>query len=444
MRRHEQLSLDQPWIAHPHAKELEAISRLLDENPAMAEAVAQDLVRDLKNPESGAPGMSGDQVLRVMLLKQMKGFSYEALHFHLMDSATYRTFCRIGVMEDVPGRSTVAENVKKVRAETLEQVNRLLLSVAKRKGVERGRKVRIDATVVESDIHAPTDSTLLYDGVRVLARLLGEAKGLCGFSAWSDHTRRAKRRMLAVQNARTEAKRQEAYRDLLKVARKTVGYGEAAREALGHAVGAAAAKLKGEVEEVVLWLWMVIDQTERRVLRGEQVPVEEKIVSLFEPHTDIIVKDRRETYYGHKVTLAGGASGLILDVVVERGNPADSTRAVPMLERQKQIYGRPPRQASFDGGYASKQNLIEAKALGVEDVCFAKKRGLTIPEMVRSSWVYRRLRDFRAGIEGMISYLKRVFGLERCTWKGELSFGAYVWASVVSANFLTLARHLVS
>jgi transposase, IS5 family len=151
-----------------------------------------------------------------------------------------------------------------------------------------------------------------------------------------------------------------------------------------------------------------------------------------------------ETYYGHKVTLAGGASGLILDVVVERGNPADSTRAVPMLERQKQIYGRPPRQASFDGGYASKQNLIEAKALGVEDVCFAKKRGLTIPEMVRSSWVYRRLRDFRAGIEGMISYLKRVFGLERCTWKGELSFGAYVWASVVSANFLTLARHLVS
>jgi transposase, IS5 family len=444
MRRHEQLSLDQPWIAHPHAKELEAISRLLDQTPAMAVAVGADLVRDLKNPESGAPGMSGDQVLRVMLLKQMKGYSYEELHFHLMDSATFRTFCRIGMMEEVPGRSTVAENVKKVRAETLEQVNRLLLGVAKKKGVERGRKVRIDATVVETDIHAPTDSSLLYDGVRVLARLLGEAKTRCGFSAWSDHTRRAKRRMLSVQNARTQEKRQEAYRDLLKVARRTAGYGEAAQEALGRGTGVAAAKLKGEVEEVVLWLWMVIDQTERRVLRGEQVPAEEKIVSLFEPHTDIIVKDRRETHYGHKVTLAGGASGLILDVVIERGNPADSTRALPMLERQEQIYGRPPRQASFDGGYASKQNLVEAKALGVRDVCFAKKRGLAVPEMVRSSWVYRRLRDFRAGIEGMISYLKRAFGLDRCTWKGELSFGSYVWASVVSANFLTLARHLLS
>jgi transposase, IS5 family len=444
MRRHEQLSLDQPWIAHPHAKELEAISRLLDQSPAMAEAVAADLVRDLKNPGSGAPGMSGDQVLRVMLLKQMKGFSYEDLHFHLMDSATFRTFCRIGVMEEVPGRSTVAENVKKVRPETLEQVNRLLLSVAKTKGVERGRKVRIDATVVETDIHAPTDSTLLYDGVRVLARLLAQAKECCGFSVWSDHTRRAKRRMLSVRNARTEAKRREAYRDLLKVARKTVGYGEAAVEMLGRAAGSAAAKLKDEVEEVVLWLWAVIDQTERRVLRGEAVPAGEKVVSLFETHTDIIVKDRRETHYGHKVTLAGGASGLILDVVIERGNPADSTRALPMIARQEQIYGRVPRQASFDGGYASKQNLREAKALGVEDICFAKKRGLKITEMVRSTWVYRRLRDFRAGIEGMISYLKRAFGLSRCTWRGELSFGAYVWASVVSANFLTLARHLLS
>jgi transposase, IS5 family len=385
-----------------------------------------------------------DQVLRVMLLKQMKGFSYEDLHFHLMDSATFRTFCRIGVMVEVPGRSTVAENVKKVRPETLEQVNRLLLSVAKTKGVERGRKVRIDATVVETDIHAPTDSALLYDGVRVLARLLTQAKECCGFSAWSDHTRRAKRRMLSVQNARTEAKRREAYRDLLKVARKTVGYGEAAVEMLGRAAGSAAAKLKDEVEEVVLWLWAVIDQTERRVLRGEAVPAGEKVVSLFETHTDIIVKDRRETHYGHKVTLAGGASGLILDVVIERGNPADSTRALPMIARQEQIYGRVPRQASFDGGYASKQNLREAKALGVEDICFAKKRGLKITEMVRSTWVYRRLRDFRAGIEGMISYLKRAFGLSRCTWRGELSFGAYVWASVVSANFLTLARHLLS
>lgn len=387
--------------------------------------------------------MSGDQVLRVLILKQMKGFSYEELHFHLMDSATYRTFCRFGMMEEVPARATLAENVKKVRAETLEQVNRMLLAHAKAAGVEKGRKVRIDATVVQTNIHHPTDSSLLYDGVSLLARLLGEARQLCGYAQWSDHTKRAKRRMLAVQNARGEAKRLEAYRDLLKVARKTLGYGEGALEALASASGAGA-KLRGKIQEAVLWLRAVIDQTERRVLKGETVPAEEKVVSFFEPHTDIIVKDRRDTHYGHKITLTGGASGLILDLVIESGNPADSTRAVPMLERQCEIYGRVPRQASFDGGYASRANLVQAKALGVKDVCFAKKRGLKITEMVKSTWVYRRLRDFRAGVEGMISYLKRAFGLDRCTWKGHLSFGSYVWGSVLSANLLTLARHLLS
>lgn len=439
MRRHDQFSLNQPWIAHPHAKELEAISGILDANAAMAAAVAADLVRGVKNPETGSRGMSGDQVLRVLVLKQMKGFSYEELHFHLMDSATYRTFCRFGMLEEVPGRSTLAENVKKVRPETLEQVNRHLLAHARAAGVEKGRKVRVDATVVETNIHKPTDSSLLYDGVALLARLLGEAREVCGYARWTDHTRRAKRRALAVQNARTAGKREEAYRDLLKVSRKTLGYAEGALEALASA-GNAATKLRAQIEEAAHWLQRVIDQTQRRVLRGETVPAEEKIVSFFEPHTDIIIKDRRETYYGHKVTLTGGASGLILDLVIESGNPADSTRVVPMLERQREIYGRVPRQASFDGGYASRANVEEAKELGVKDVCFSKKRGIEITEMVKSTWVYRRLRDFRAGIEGMISYLKRAFGLDRCTWKGQLSFGSYVWGSVVSANLLTLAR----
>ncbi len=202
--------------------------------------------------------------------------------------------------------------------------------------------------------------------------------------------------------------------------------------------------MRGKIAEAVLHLRAVIDQTERRVLRGERVPADQKVVSFFEPHTDIIVKDRRETLYGHKLTLTGGASGMILDAVVESGNPADSTRVVPMLERQREIYGRVPRQASLDGGYASRANLSDAKAIGVKDVCFSKGRGLRITEMVKSTWVYRQLRDFRAGVEGMISYLKRAFGLDRCTWKGHLSFRSYVWASVVSANLLTLARHLLN
>jgi len=112
-----------------------------------------------------------------------------------------------------------------------------------------------------------------------------------------------------------------------------------------------------------------------------------------------------------------------------------------MLVRQSTLFGRPPRQAAFDGGFASADNLTAAKDLPVRDVCFSKKRGLAVLDMVKSSWVYRKLRDFRAGIESGISLLKRVFGLARCIWKGAVAFHAYVRAAVLTANLLTLARY---
>jgi IS5 family transposase len=216
MRRHDQLSLTQPWIDHSHARELEAISRMLDEEADMVGLIEQDLVQGVKHPQTGARGMSGDQVLRVLVVKQMNGFSYEELHFHLLDSASYRTFCRLGALEEVPAKSTLAENVKKVRAETLEALNRVLLKRAAREKVEQGRKVRIDSTVTETNIHEPSDSTLLWDSVRVLTRLLEQAQVMAGFTAWTDHTKRAKRRMLGVQRAKNKEKRKPLYRDLLR------------------------------------------------------------------------------------------------------------------------------------------------------------------------------------------------------------------------------------
>lgn len=441
MRRHDQLSLERAWIDHPHARELEAISQLLDEEPGIAERVGQDLVRGVKNPQTGRTGMSGDQVLRVLVVKQMNGFSYEALHFHLIDSASYRTFCRFGALEAVPSRSAVADNLKKVRAQTLEQINRLLVKRAEREGVERGHKVRIDSTVVETNIHAPQDSSLLWDAVRVLTRLLKEAAETADFHAWHDHTRWVKWRSLSIQRAPTREKRTALYAQLLKVSRKVLGYTWSARAVLADSKEEAKRRLAFELNHYGRLLARVIEQTQRRIHAGEVVPAQEKVVSLFEPHTDILIKDRRQTLYGHKISLSVGASGLVLDCLIHEGNPADSTLSTPMLQRQTALYGRPPRQAALDGGFTSKENLREAKALGVKDVCFAKKRGLQVPEMVKSTWVYRKLRDFRAGIEGVISFLKRVFGLDRCTWRGESSFGSYVWSSIVAANLLTLARH---
>ncbi len=188
----------------------------------------------------------------------------------------------------------------------------------------------------------------------------------------------------------------------------------------------------------------VIFQTEQRVLLGETVPSLKKVVSIFEPHTDIIVKDSRATYYGHKIAVTGGMSGLFTDLVIWEGNPADSTMSEKMIKRQNYIYGRVPLQASYDGGFASKENLKNIKTMGVKDVVFSKKRGLKICDMAKSTWVYKRLRDFRAGIEGMISYLKRCFGMSRCTWRGFESFKAYAWSSVVTANLLLMARKMLA
>ncbi len=447
MRRREQLSLGRPPVAHVHAAELAQISRILDANPRMARLVEQDLVRGVEHPDTGAPGLGGDQVFRILLVKQMNGFSYEELAFHLADSVSYRSFCRFGALEKTPARSTLAENLKKVSQKTLEKVQRRIVRYALELGVEKGRKVRIDATVTETNIHEPTDSWLLLDGVQVLVRVLSQAAEHFDVGPFSNHTKRARRRALRVQYTGSSKKRHEAYRDLLKVTNKTVGYGKRAAERLEAVQGPdrpLALRFAQKLRHFIPLVLRVVDQTERRVIHGESVPATEKIVSLFEPHTDIIVKDRRDTLYGHKVYLTGGASGLILDCVVAEGNPADSTMALPLLKRQKRILRRVPRQAAFDGGFASKQNLSQAKDLGLEDVAFSKGRGIQISEMTRSTWVYRRLRDFRAGIEGLISFLKRVFGLDRCTWRGAESFGSYVVASVVAANLLTLARHLLA
>lgn len=186
----------------------------------------------------------------------------------------------------------------------------------------------------------------------------------------------------------------------------------------------------------------IITQSERRVLAGEQVPASEKLVSLFEEHADIILKGSRDTEYGHKLylNLTSGRSGMILDLVIEAGNPADSDRLRPMLKRHIDLYGQAPRQVAADGGFATRDNLATAKAWGVCDMAFHKKAGLRIEGMVRSKWVYRKLRNFRASIEAGISCVKPAYGLARCTWRGLDHFKAYVWSSVVAYNLVLFTR----
>ena len=442
-KRTSQVSIFEAFAAHDIGRELAVMSQWLDEHDEVLEWVHEDL-RNREVKDTGRSGMSSESALRCALLKQHRRLSYEELSFHLQDSLSFQAFARLPL--GMCAKKSVLQGViSSIGASTWARINESLKGSAREERFEPGRRVRIDSTVTDSPVHEPSDSSLLWDGVRVMVGLLEQARGLEGAPKlyYVNHRRLAKKRARAIWYARGSSKRELLYRDLLKVTRATLGYVDSVGESLKEARlwGAGYEGWMSQVKHYSPLIEGVIDQTERRVLCGETVPSAEKVLSLFEEHTDIIVKGSRDVQYGHKLNLVSGRSGLILDVVTERGNPADAQRYLPMLERHCESYGVMPRQVAADGGYASVDNMREAKRRGVEDVAFHKKRGLSVEEMVKSKWVYRRLRNFRAGIEAGISCLKRAYGLGRCTWKGLTHFEAYVWSSIVAYNLSVYARH---
>jgi IS5 family transposase len=433
---------------HPMAHELQTISDILDDNPTVCELVYQDLTRGKKN--TGQKGMTAEQVLRCAVLHRIFDCSYRELAFHLMDSDVSRWFCRLDYWRKVHHK-TLQENIKQVGDSTWQKINDIVVLYAKAKRKEPGRKVRIDSTVVEANIHHPTDSSLLRDSVRVLTRLLRRAQSDFPDAGveFHDHLRGAKRNALKVANAKSNAKRRKPYRRLIKLCDQTAQYAlgavkrlrkHRAKDPVQRLMAEASAN---ELEEYMLAAMQVLQQTYRRVLHQERVPADEKLVSIFETHTDIIVKDRRDVLYGHKVSLATGRSSMILDCVIEEGNTADSALFLPCLDRLKTLYGEYPRQVTADGGYAARENLRCAKLdKKIKDVAFSKKCGLEIEDMTESPWIYRRLRNFRAGVEGCISAIKRICGMGRCMWRGLRGFKSYVQCSVVAFNLLILARRI--
>ena len=436
-----QASIFEFYGEHETGQQLKIISAILDANPAIIDAASAVLIKPNTN-ETGRNGLTVDSIVRAGLLKQMMGLTYDELSFYLQDSVSYSTFTRVD-HPNGPSKTCLQSCISKIDAATWEVINRILLADSAAKGIEKGRMVRIDSTVTESNIHEPTDSSLLWDCVRVMVRQLHGFKAALapGTFYFCDRSRVAKKRMNNIVYMRGAKKKVKLYKALLQHTKETKDYLQVALTKQSHIIKPMEFMvLEQEAISLLALTDKVISQTERRVLNDEKVPHWDKVFSIFEPHTDIVIKGSRDIQYGHKLNFTTGKSGMVLDVYIEEGNPADAARLCPMIQRQQDIYGRPPRQAAADGGYASKENLREAKELGVKDVAFHKRRGIKVEDMVKSDWVYKKLYKFRAGVEGNISCLKRRFGLSRCTWQGLDRFKAYVWASSVAYNLLQLAR----
>jgi len=315
---------------------LEAISGFLDEQREVIESVRQDLVRGLKQPDSGRHGLTATQVLRSLVLMRVKNWDYRELRERIADGLTLRQFTDF-YCSPVPKHDAFQRGFIRLAPQTLKAINDLVVRAAVELGLEDGAKLRVDTTVVQTDIHHPTDNTLLWDVVRVVTRLvrrLAKALELRRIKGFCDRTRSARRRMYEIQRMTTRQRQEQqtrTYRVLIDIAEEVVGNARAGLEKTrtmrgkGLFADMTIAELRRQIGHFCGLGDRVIDQARRRVLFGEQLATDEKIYSIFEPHTDLIKRGKVRTpvEFGHKVFLAESAQGLITQYEVLKGNPPD-------------------------------------------------------------------------------------------------------------------------
>ena len=434
---------------------LESISAFLDDHEEMIEAVRRDLERGLKNPRTGRSGLTPQQVLRSLILMRVKNWNYRELRERISDGYTLRQFTDF-YCQPVPKHDAFNRAFNRLTPKTLQAVNDLVVQAGVDLGLEDGQKLRVDTTCVQSDIHHPTDNTLLWDVVRVITRLVlflaaGLQRGVQGFH---NRTRAARRRMQEIQRMTSKQRhtqQTDKYRKLILITEEVV---ESARKVLKQTRKARGKDLLADQEirelrkQIDYYCGLgdrVIYQTRRRVLEGEQVPDAEKIYSIFEPHTDLIKRGKMQTplEFGHKVFLAESAQGLITQYQVLQGNPADEQHVEPSLERHKEIFGHAPVYGS-DRGFFSENNVKSCKKGGVKVVCIPQRGGKKTAkrQAYEKSPDFKKGQRFRAGIEGRISVLFRGRGMKRCLAEGYQHFELYVGAAVLANNLMRIAALL--
>ncbi len=437
---------------------LQAISDFIDNHEEMILTIRGDLRRGLKNPDTGRNGLTPQQVLRSLVLMRVKNWDYRELRERIADGYTLRRFAAFHC-QPVPKHHAFQRAFVRLTPETLRAVNELLVEAAVGLGLEDGKKLRVDTTVVQTDIHHPTDNTLLWDVVRVVTRLVGrlaKALELRRIKGFCDRTCAARRRMLAIQRMTTTQRQHQQpgkYRELIGIAEEVV---ESARSALGDTRNArgkdlladlAVEELRKEIDRYCGLGERVIDQARRRVIEGEQVPNAEKIYSIFEPHTDLIMRGKVRTpvEFGHKVFLAESAQGLITQYEVLKGNPSDERHVEPSLERHKQAFGCVPALYGSDRGFFSERNVTLCEHGGVKVVCIPQRGGKKSPERAayEKSPAFKQGQRFRAGIEGRISVLFRGRGMKRCLAEGAERFDLLVGAAVLANNLMKIASLLM-
>jgi IS5 family transposase len=435
---------------------LDPVDQLLDD-PALLELVRQCLAtRSPLSQRTGRNGIAPDRLLRCCVMKHLKGWSFRDLARELRSNLVYRRFTHFDA-EVTPDFSTFSRSFALLSPAVTEEIHQRVVSLACEQGVARGAKLRTDTTVVECNVHYPTDSSLLGDGIRVLTRGLQRIAAECKRGAVEvvNHGRTVKHRLLEISRAAkclTQANQERmrnSYQKLLALSRSVV------RQASQVLQRWAQKRLKvvgkrlrveaqiGQLQHVLPLVEKVINQTKQRVLRGDS-HAEDKVLSLFEAHTEVIRKGKahKPNEFGRLVRIDEVENGIVSGYQVLSGNPADTTAWMPALEQHQACFGRAPKMATGDRGFFSAQNEREAQALRVKKVALPARGRLSAKraQHQKQRWFRRALR-WRAGLEATISTLKHPFSMWRATYKGEPGFQRYVGWCVITKNLFSIARH---
>ena len=431
-------------------------------DPALVDTVYEALARRWPLSRTrGRKGTPAEVVLRLLLLKHMRNWSYAILEREVRANLVYRQFTRVGAQR-VPDAKTLGKLGLALGPEIIEKLHRRVVAIAQEKKIVAGRKLRVDTTVVESNIHYPTDSALLGDGVRVLTRTMKEIAQLAGAAGdkLRDRTRSIRYRLIEIGRAsrskaeQGKAKLKQTYQKLLSATGRVVAQAQRFAQEVADGVKRGASLIEQAVldanrqylETMIPRVKQVIRQTRERVIKGN-THVAGKIVSLFEPHTEIIRKGKagKPTEFGKMVKIQEAEQQIITHYEVYDERPSDSDLLIPALDAHEQQLGRTPQLVTADAGFFSAQNEAAAYARGVKRVAIPN-RSTKSPErkkLQKKRW-FRNAQKWRTGSEGRISLLKRRHGLNRSRYKGQSGMKRWVGFGVIGDKLINIGRALAT
>jgi IS5 family transposase len=436
--------------------ELAELDRLLEDDQLFNQVKADLSRRRPHTTETGRPSTPVEVILRLLVVQHLYDWSYAQTEHFVGDSLVLRQFCRLG-FEPMPHHTTLMRWSNLLQPATMHRLLDRVTELACSLKVTRGRKLRIDSTVVATAIHYPTDSTLLGDGIRVLSRLAQHATAVLTGTPRRIGVRRLRlakhlvRRIEATAavraTARERADRPTLYRRLLAVARTSLDQAVRVHRQVQQRSDAAARQLASALQHMAPLVQQVIAQTERRVLGGESVPASAKLVSLFEPHTAIVRRGKAHlpAEFGRKIVLDEVDGGLVTRYAVLPGNPADAPELPSSLAHHQTCFAHAPHVLTADRAFFTLDNERLARELDIHSIAVPRQGPLTAEQRRRQQRrAFRRAYRWRAGIEGRISVLKRRFGLDRCRYHGETGMERWVGWGLLAHNLRQISRSVTT